>query len=128
MMLALSFNRGVAELTVKKAPFRLVWTTFSKMASSVVPVGVLPEMPALAKRMSSLPKSLESSTKEFLAVLLHCNVGAIAARFRSESATASSSVCLIPAGNRDFSAFCNEKARCGQPDATVSTGDEAFFL
>ena len=57
MMLPLSFMRGAAELTVKKAPLRLVWTIFSKMASSVVPVGVLPEMPALAKTMSSLPKA-----------------------------------------------------------------------
>jgi hypothetical protein len=27
----LSFMRGAAELTVKKAPLRLVWTIFSKM-------------------------------------------------------------------------------------------------
>ena len=81
MMLPLSFMRGAAELTVKKAPLRLVWTTFSKMASSVVPVGVLPEMPALAKTMSSLPKSLASSSEKLLAVLRNRNVGAIAVRF-----------------------------------------------
>jgi hypothetical protein len=47
-------QRG-AEFTVKKAALRLVWITFSKMASSVEPVGVRPEMPALAKTMSSFP-------------------------------------------------------------------------
>src|ERR1700733_14076863 len=66
MMLALSFNRGAAELMVKNAPFRLVWTIFSNTASSVAPVGVLPLIPALAKTMSSLPKSLARSAKSRL--------------------------------------------------------------
>jgi hypothetical protein len=52
--------RGAAELTVKKAPVRLVWTTFSKMASSVEPVGVLPEMPALAKTDAAVASGNES--------------------------------------------------------------------
>jgi hypothetical protein len=66
MMLPLSFSREAAELTVKKAPLRLVWMMFSKMASSAAPVGVLPEMPAFAKTMSSLPKSLASAEKSCL--------------------------------------------------------------
>src|SRR5580692_1544722 len=63
MMLPFSFNKGAAEFTVKKAALRLVRMTFSKIASSVEPVGVRAEMPALAKTMSSLPKSLARSAK-----------------------------------------------------------------
>src|SRR6202795_5216141 len=34
---------------------------------------------------------------------------------------------LVPADNRDFSAFCNEKAGGGQADAAVSASDESLL-
>src|SRR5271166_2931126 len=126
MMLPLSFMRGAAELTVKKAPLRLVWTIFSKRASSVVPVGVLPEMPALAKTMSSLPKSLASSAKSFLRSSATVNVSAIAVRFRSQLGDPFIQCLLIATRNCDFRAF-REKAGCGQADAAVASGNESLF-
>ena len=50
MTLALSFNRGAAELTVKNDAFRFVVTMFSKTTSSLTPVGVRPEIPAFANK------------------------------------------------------------------------------
>src|SRR6185437_7570951 len=100
MMLALSFNRGAAELTVKKAPFRLVWMTFSNTASSAAPMGVLPVIPALAKTMSSLPKSFGNIREEPLPVVGHGNVGAVAACLWPQFGDGFIERLLIAAGNR----------------------------
>src|SRR5271155_4723674 len=127
MMLPLSFMRGAAELTVKKAPLRLVWTIFSKRASSVVPVGVLPEMPALAKTMSSLPKSLASSAKSLLTVLRNRNVGAIAVRFRSQLGDRFIQRRLIATRNCHLCTFRDEKAGCGEADTAIAAGNESLF-
>jgi hypothetical protein len=58
----LSTQLPVSPLTGGVA-LRLVWMTLSKMAPSVEPVGVRPEMPALAQTMSSFPKSLATAAK-----------------------------------------------------------------
>ena len=67
-------------------------------------------------------------SEKLLAVLRNRNVGAIAVRFRSQLGDRFIQRLLVPAGNRDLSAFCNEKAGCGQADATVSAGDEPSCL
>ena len=54
-------------------------------------------------------------------------VSAIAARVGSQFGDCFIQRLLVPAGNRDFSAFCNEKAGSGQADAAVSAGDESLL-
>ena len=50
-----SLRYGTADCTVKNTQVTLVRITASNAASVVPPIGVSPEMPALANRMSSLP-------------------------------------------------------------------------
>src|ERR1700731_4472063 len=102
MMLPLSFSRGTAEFTVKKAALRLVWVTFSKMASSVEPVGVRPEMPALAKTMSSFPKSLGQRCEEPLAIFRNRNVSAVATRVGPKFCDRLIQRLLVATGNGDL--------------------------
>jgi hypothetical protein len=61
--------------------------------------------------------------EEPFAVVPHGNVGAIATRVGSQFGDCFIQRLLIPAGNRDYRAFCNEEAGSSQADAAVSAGD-----
>ena len=106
MMLPLSFMRGAAELTVKKAPFRLVWTTFLEQGF----VGRASRCPArdacIGEDDVKFAKVFGELSEELLAVLRHRNVGAIAARAGAEFGDRFIQRLLIPAGDGDLSAFC----------------------
>ena len=66
-------------------------------------------------------------SEELLAVLRNRNVGAIAVRFRSQLGDCFIQCLLIATRNCEFSAFRDEKARCGQADAAVASGNESLF-
>ena len=112
---------------VKNAPFRLVWTIFSKRGF-VRGAGRRPAANSgIGEDDVQLAEILGEIREEPLAVVRHGNVGAVAARVGSQFGDCFIQRLLVPAGNRDFSAFCNEKAGGGQADAAVSAGDESLL-
>src|SRR4029077_6603458 len=74
-----------------------------------------------------LAEILGKIREESLPVARHGHVGAIAARVGSQLGDSFIQRLLVPSGNRDSSAFGNEQAARGKPDAAVSAGDERLL-
>jgi hypothetical protein len=84
-------------------------------------------MPALAKTMSSFPKSLGQRCEEPLAIFRNRNVSAVATRVGPKFCDRLIQRLLVATGNGDLRALRNEKSGCGKTDATVAAGNKSLL-
>src|SRR5262249_18196226 len=120
-------SRGAAEFTVKKAPLRSVWITFSKNGL----VGRAGRRPAgdagVGKHNVELPEIFGQGCEDPLAVFRNSDVCTIATSAWSEFCHRFIERLLVATGNGYLCAFSNEKSGCDQTDATVTACDKSLF-
>src|SRR4051794_1224466 len=95
MIEAFSLRCGAADWTVKKTPVTLVRRMSSNAARSVLPTGVTPEIPALAKTMSSLPKARTASATALSIEATSLASARMASRLSPSSAAVASSTTAL---------------------------------
>jgi hypothetical protein len=125
MMLPLSFSRGAAEFTVKKAELRLMWITFSKSGLVGRPSRSTAGDAGIGEDNVELPKIFGQGFEEPLAIFRNGDVSAVATRARSKFGDRFIERLRVATGNGDLRALRNEKSGRGKTDATVASGNKS---